>query len=225
VRVFTLGGWLTPRIARLREELGLTLLVSVNAPTVARMVLDQPLDALIVQGNESGGANGQFGTRQLFDLIAPTTAAPVVLAGGQWDGADLHRGLLLGAAGVQLGTRFFLCEESPLHPTIKQQLLQHNLKRPLTTALTPVTDTLQMRFVHWKPYKAALESGELQATFQDKERVFQLSAAFFRPQERPLLVYAGAAVYKLRAIQPAAEVLRELVAEYRALSARPLPAL
>ena len=225
VRVFTLGGWLSPRVARLREELGLKLLVSVNAPTVARMVLEHPLDALIVQGNESGGANGQFTTRQLFDLLAPTTAAPVLLAGGQWDGADLLRALQLGAAGIQLGTRFFLCQESPLHPTIKEQLLAFNLKRPLTTALTPVTDTLQMRFVAWKPWRAALESGELVTTFQDKERVFALSAAFFRPQERPLLVYAGAAVYKLRAIEPAAAIVRGIVEEYRALKERPLPAL
>lgn len=225
VQVFTLGGWLSPAVARLREELGLTLLVSVNAPTVARMVLEQRPDVLIVQGNESGGANGQFTTRQLFDLLAPTTDAPVVLAGGQWDGADLHAALLRGAAGIQLGTRFFLSEESPLDRSIKEQLLTHNLKRPLTTALTPVTDTLQMRFVAWKPYKTALESGELVATFQDKDKVFQLSAAFFRPQTRPLLVYAGAAVYKLRAIEPAAAILGAIRAEYRALTARALPAL
>ena len=226
VRLFTLGGWLTPRIAALREELELRLLVSVNAPTVARMVLEHPLDVLIVQGNESGGANGPFTTRQLFDLLQPTCpATPVVLAGGQWDGADLHRALLLGAAGIQLGTRFFLSADSPLHASIKRQLLEHNLKRPLTTALTPVSDTLQMRFVANKPYRTALDSGELVATFQDKERVFDLSAAFFRPQERPLLVYAGAGVYKLRAIQTAGEIVREVAQEYELLRATALPAL
>ena len=225
VKVFTLGGWLSPTVARLRDELGLTLLVSVNAPTVARMVMDQAPDVLIVQGNESGGANGQFTTRQLFELIAPTTRAPILLAGGQWDGADLHQALLLGAAGIQLGTRFFLCEESPLDRSIKEMLLAHNLKRPLTTALTPVTDTLHMRFVAWKPWKTALESGQLVATFQDKEQVFALSEAFFRRQEKPLLIYAGAGVWKLRAIEPAAAIVRGIVEEYRRLRARVLPDL
>jgi len=224
VRVFTLGGWLDARVAALKEEFGLTFLVSVNSPTVARMVADQPLDALIVQGNESGGANSHFTTRQLFELVAPAVEAPVVWAGGLWDGADLHRALLAGAAGIQLGTRFFFCEESPLHASIKAQLLRTNLKRPLTTALTPVTDTLNMRFVQNKPYKQGLADGTIRETFQDKEKVFALSEAFFAEQGRPLLIYAGAAAYKLREIEPAEGIMRSIEAEYSALAARELPA-
>lgn len=225
VRTFTLGGWNGQEVARLREELGLTVLVSVNSPTVARMVLDQPLDALIVQGNESGGANNHFTTRQLFDLVRPTTDLPVVLAGGQWDGADLLQALLLGAAGVQLGTRFFFAAESPLHPTIKAQVLDSNLKRPLTTTLTPVKDTLNMRFIANKAYKQAARAGRIEEVFNDKEQVFQLSQAFFAPQSGPLLLYAGTGVYRLRAIEPAGAIVASIVAEYRELAGRRLPTL
>jgi len=223
VRVFTLGGWFSDEVERLKEELGLTVLVSVNAPTVARMVVERPLDVLIVQGNESGGANNQFTTRQLFELVAPTVDAPVLLAGGQWDGADLHRALLLGAAGIQLGTRFFFSEESPLHPSIKEKVVDHNRRRPLTTALTPVTDTLNMRFIANKAYKQSLRSGAIRETFQDKEKVFALSEAFFAEQPRPPLIYAGTGVYKLDAVQPAGEVVREIVREYEALVGAELP--
>lgn len=223
VRVFTLGGWLDDRVAALKEEFGLTFLVSVNSPTVARMVADQPFDALIVQGNESGGANSHFTTRQLFDLVAPTVSQPVVWAGGLWDGADLHRALLAGAAGIQLGTRFFFCEESPLHPSIKAQLVRTNSKRPLTTALTPVTGTLNMRFVVNKPFKKGLTDGTIVETFQDKEKVFALSEAFFAEQARPLLIYAGAAAYKLKEVEPAAAILSSIEAEYAALRTQELP--
>ncbi|RMG16480.1 MAG: nitronate monooxygenase, partial [Planctomycetota bacterium] len=71
VRVFALGGWFGERVAALKEELGLTVLVSVNSPTVARTIEGRPYDVLIVQGNESGGANNRFTTQQLFDLLAP----------------------------------------------------------------------------------------------------------------------------------------------------------
>ncbi len=224
VRMFTLGGWLSDEVARLKEEHGLTLLVSVNSPTAARLVEGRPYDVLIVQGNESGGANSHFTTRQLFDLLAPTVDVPVVLAGGQWDGADLHRALLLGAAGVQLGTRFFFSEESPLHRSIKEQVIKTNRTRPLTTTLTPVTETLNMRFIANKAYKQANRSGEVQQIFQDKERVFALSEAFFAEQRGPVLIYSGAAVYKLSAIEPCAAILAGIEAEYRALASQTLPA-
>lgn len=227
VRTFTLGGWFSEPMARLKEELGLTVLVSVNAPTVARMIADRPYDALIVQGNESGGANSHYGTEQLFDLVRPVAraGAPILWAGGQWDGGDLLRALLRGAAGIQLGTRFFFSEESPLHPSIKAQVLDSHLKRPMTTALTPVNDTLCMRFITNKAYKTALKAGEIEKIFQDKERVWALSRAFFEENTRPLLIYAGTGVYKLRAIQPCREIVDEIVGEYEALAARRLPSL
>jgi len=224
VRCFALGGWYSARVAELKAELGLTILVSVNAPTVARMVLDRPVDVLIVQGNESGGANGAFTTRQLFELLRAQTSAQVLLAGGQWDGLDLHDALLRGAAGIQLGTRFFFAEESPLHPSIKQQVLNHNLKRPLTTALTPVKDTLNMRFVANKAYRQARKANSIPEIFQDKEQVFSLSEAFWEEQAKPVLIYAGTGLYKLQAIQPCAEILGEIRRDYARARATELPA-
>ena len=223
VKVFTLGGWCTDEVAKLKEEHGLTLLVSVNSPTVARMLEGQPVDVLIVQGNESGGANSQFTTRQLFDLIAPTVDAPVMLAGGQWDGADLHQALLIGAAGIQLGTRFFFCEESPLHPSIKEQVLNHNLKRPLTTTLSPVTSTLNMRFIGNKAFRNAAKTDAIQEIFQDKEKVFALSEAFFEQQAKPVLIYSGTGIYKLDAIETAAQILDGIRADYGRLAQTELP--
>lgn len=221
VKMFTLGGWFSAEVAELKEELGLKILVSVNSPTVGRMVEERPLDALIVQGNESGGANNRFTTRQLFELLRSSFDAPILLAGGQWDGADLHQALLIGAAGVQLGTRFFFSEESPLHASIKQQVIASNSKRPLTTTLAPVTDTLNMRFIHNKAFKKANRSGEVQEIFQDKEKVFALSKAFFQEQTKPQLIYAGTGVYKLKEL----ETSQTIVEEYSTLAGATLPTL
>jgi enoyl-[acyl-carrier protein] reductase II len=225
IKVFTLGGWFSEEMARLKAELGLTVLVSVNAPTVARLIAERPYDALIVQGNESGGANSHFTTEQLFELVRPIARAgtPILWAGGQWDGLDLLRALLRGAAGVQLGTRFFFSEESPLHPSIKAQTLDYNKKRPLTTTLTAVNDTLNMRFITNKAFKTASEQGEVQKIFQDKERVFDLSRAFFEKNERPLLIYAGTGVYKLKAIEPCRAIIDGIMREYEEATRRQVP--
>lgn len=223
VTCFTLGGWFSEQVAALKEAHGLTILVSVNSPTVARMVEERPLDVLIVQGNESGGANSHFTTRQLYELIQPTIpSVPVLLAGGQWDGLDLQRALLLGAAGVQLGTRFFFCSDSPLHMSIKTKVASSN--RPTTTTLVPVSETLNMRFITNKPFKAANKSGRIQEIFQDKEQVYSLSEVFYDEHKKPPLLYAGTGIHKLREIQTAAEVIDDVISGYERLQQTDLPA-
>ncbi|HBP21079.1 MAG TPA: hypothetical protein DEA08_25245 [Planctomycetes bacterium] len=224
VKCFTLGGWFSKEVEELKAEHDLTVLVSVNSPTVARMIEERPYDALIVQGNESGGANNAFTTRQLYDLIAPLATAPVVLAGGQWDGVDLHQALVLGAGGIQLGTRFFFCSDSPLHPSIKEKVLDYNSKRPLTTTLTQVSSTLNLRFIANKAFKKADQSGEITEIFNDKERVFALSAAYAEEQRKPVLLYAGTGVYKLSEMESAAQIVESVAAGYREAAGAELPA-
>lgn len=224
VKVFALGGWFSAEVEELKAKHGLKILVSVNSPTVFRFIEERPYDALIVQGNESGGANNQFTTRQLFELVGPQAQAPVLLAGGQWDGLDLHHALSLDAGGIQLGTRFFFSSDSPLHTSIKESTIERNAKRPLTTSLAEVSGTLNMRFIANKPYKQALQSGEIREIFSDKERVYALSEAFFAEQSKPLLIYSGTGIYKLKSLQGAGEIVREVMDEYAAASARTLPA-
>lgn len=215
VKIFALGGWCNAEAAALKAEHDLTLLVSVNNPTLARSVANQPVDALIAQGNESGGANGAFTTRQLFDALrAQHPDTPIVPAGGLWDGFDLLTYRTLGAPAIQLGTRFFFCADSPLDDSIKQRVIEQGAKRPPVTQLVPVGPSLQMRFLVNKPFKTAFKRGELPELFSDKERVFDLSAAFFEPQEKSLLMYAGAGVHKLTRLETAAEVVESVVAEH-----------
>ncbi|RMG09779.1 MAG: hypothetical protein D6731_18975, partial [Planctomycetota bacterium] len=114
-------------------------------------------------------------------------------------------------------------EESPLHPSIKEKVVSYNRKRPLTTTLTPVTDTLNMRFIHNKAYRRALASGQIVETFQDKEKVFALSEAFGREHAQPPLIYAGTGVYKLRAVEPCARIIEDILTEYRRLAELELP--
>ena len=62
-----------------------------------------------------------------------------------------------------------------------------------------------MRFIHNKAFRKASKTGEIQEIFQDKEKVFALSEAFWEENARPLLIYAGTGVYKLSELETSAQ--------------------
>lgn len=81
-------------------------------------------DALVVEGMEAGGHVGQQTTMALMENVLPQiTKIPVLVAGGISDGRALAAALLMGAEGVQIGSRFLLTTECPAHPAAKQAII------------------------------------------------------------------------------------------------------
>ncbi len=122
-----LAGGLPPAraLARLREAGAKTL---AFAPTVAiaRKLVRSGVDALIVEGTEAGGHVGPVATQVLAQEILPAVAGdvPVFVAGGIGHGAMIAAYLEMGAAGVQLGTRFVCAHESIAHPAFKRAFIR-----------------------------------------------------------------------------------------------------
>ena len=81
-------------------------------------------DAIVVEGMEAGGHIGVLTTMALMTQVIPEVGIPVVMAGGIADGRGLAAALLMGAAGVQMGTRFLVAEECNVHPKMKEKLLE-----------------------------------------------------------------------------------------------------
>ena len=73
---------------------------------------------------EAGGHIGVLTTMALMTQVIPEVGLPVVMAGGIADGRGLAAALLMGAAGVQMGTRFLVAEECNVHPKMKEKLLE-----------------------------------------------------------------------------------------------------
>ncbi len=118
----------------LRELKAADVVVIGTATTVREAVeLEQAgVDAIVGQGSEAGGHRGMFlgpadsdsiGTMALIPQIADAVKLPVIAAGGIMDGRGLAAALMLGAAGVQLGTAFLTCPESGAHPEHKAAIL------------------------------------------------------------------------------------------------------
>ena len=81
-------------------------------------------DALIVTGHEAAAHGADATSLVLIPLVTSLVKVPVIAAGGFYDGRGLAAALSLGAAGVSMGTRFILTQESPVHDNFKQLCLK-----------------------------------------------------------------------------------------------------
>lgn len=80
--------------------------------------------ALIAEGGESGGHVGELTTMVLVPQICDATRLPVIAAGGIADGRGFAAALMLGACGVQMGTRFLSAEECSIHSSYKEKIIK-----------------------------------------------------------------------------------------------------
>jgi len=115
-------------------------------------------DVIVVEGYEAAGINSnlELTTFTLIPQVVDAVSVPVVAAGGIGDGRGLAAAFMLGAAGVQMGTRFIATKEMPVHPTYKQRLLD------ATDAETVILGRSvgQVRRVLQSPYASSLLADE-----------------------------------------------------------------
>ena len=103
--------------------------------SIAEMLVRIGTDALVIEGSEAGGHIGPVSTSVLAEQILPTIRkVPVFTAGGIATGRLMMHFLMMGAAGVQLGTRFAVAEESIAHPNFKQLMIKAKAKDAIPTA-------------------------------------------------------------------------------------------
>ena len=103
---------------------GVKVIPVVPSVKLAKRVEEKGADAIVVEGMEAGGHIGVLTTMSLMTQVIPEVGIPVVMAGGIADGRGMAAALLMGAAGVQMGTRFLVAEECNVHPKMKEKLLE-----------------------------------------------------------------------------------------------------
>ena len=104
---------------------------------LAKRVAAAGADAMVAEGMEAGGHIGVLTTMALMTEILPEVKeVPVLVAGGFADGRGLAAALLMGAGGVQMGTRFLVAEECSVHMNMKQKLIEAIDTDTIVTGLT-----------------------------------------------------------------------------------------
>ncbi|MEJ8302752.1 nitronate monooxygenase [Saccharibacillus sacchari] len=117
------------------KQAGMTIIATATTVDEAVQAEQSGCDAIVAQGSEAGGHRGTFDTTDrrmganigimaLVPQIVDRVQVPVIAAGGIMDGRGLAASLMLGAAGVQMGTRFLTSQESGAHSVYKQALLK-----------------------------------------------------------------------------------------------------
>ena len=103
---------------------GVKVIPVVASVAMAKLMERSGADAVIAEGTESGGHIGSITTMCLVPQVADAVKIPVIAAGGIGDGRGFAASFMLGAEGVQLGTRFVVAKESIVHANYKEKVLK-----------------------------------------------------------------------------------------------------
>ena len=174
----------------------------------ARAARDAGCDLVIVQGTEAGGhVRGTVGLLPLLDAVQAAVELPIVAAGGIGTGRAMAAALAAGADGVRVGTRFLAATEASAHPDYVDALIRAGADDTvLTTAFGEGWPDAPHRVL-----RSCVEAGEALGDAQSWAPLWPTAADTGRIDARAL--YAGQSVAGVRHRQPAAAIVRELVAE------------
>jgi len=110
---------------RTLKDAGVTVVHVVSSGKFAKKAEDAGCDAVVAEGFEAGGHNGkeETTTMVLVPAVVEAVKIPVIAAGGIATGRQMLAAMILGAEGVQMGTRFVASEESSSHPLFKNRVI------------------------------------------------------------------------------------------------------
>ena len=106
------------------KEAGIKVIPVVPSVALAKRMEKSGADAVIAEGTESGGHIGENTTMCLVPQVVDAVSIPVIAAGGIADGRGMAASFMLGAEGVQIGTRFLASEECQIHPVFKDLVIK-----------------------------------------------------------------------------------------------------
>lgn len=121
--VATGAGDPSPFIEELHAK-GILVIPVVPSVSLAKMMEKKGVDAVVAEGMESGGHIGMLTTMALVPQVVDAVDIPVIAAGGIGDGRGVAAAFMLGAVGVQMGTRFLTTTESEVHRNFKDAVLK-----------------------------------------------------------------------------------------------------
>ena len=199
----------------------------LQATTVAQAVAGAELgiDVIIAQGSEAGGYGGSVSTMplvpQVVDAVAPV---PVVAAGGIFDGRGLAAALMLGAVGVNMGTRFLASPEAPIDERWRQMILdarsEDTVKAEIWNAIYPITGegnfgtvlrSLRTPFI--EEWNHRLEEARARRT----ELTAEVEAAYASGLPREYVATAGQGAGAITDVLPVVEIMRRSIKEAEAV--------
>ncbi len=195
---------------------GVKCLPVVPNVKLAHRLQDAGADAIVVEGMEAGGHDGKITLMALLENVLPEIEIPVVAAGGIVDGRGIAAALLMGASGVQIGTRFLLAKECHIHPKAQEAIISACDTDSVVTGFTTRDTVRGLRNAFSENYLKREYSGAPQEELNDLSRGTYRKAVIDGDTENGF-VLAGMSLTHLTRVQPVSEIIEEMVsvAEHR----------
>ena len=154
-------------IAKMKEA-GIKVVPVVANLALATRVERAGADAVVAEGTEAGGHIGENTTMVLVPQVVDAVEIPVIAAGGIADGRGIAAAFMLGAEGVQIGTRFVVTEEAQVHENYKECIMK---ARDIDSRVTGRSTGHPVRALRNKMTKEYLEKEQAGATFEELEHL------------------------------------------------------
>jgi enoyl-[acyl-carrier protein] reductase II len=222
------GGLPPPGAIERIKGTGAKLICFAPALALAKKLIRSGVDALVIEGMEAGGHIGPVSTSVLAQEILPEVAAeiPVFVAGGIGRGGAIAGYLEMGAAGVQLGTRFVCAHECIAHPNFKKAFIRASARDAIPSVqIDPRLPVIPVRALKNKEMEAFSAKQREVASLLDQgsiemaEAQLQIEHYWAGALRRAVIdgdvetgsVMAGQSVGMVKQEQPVAEIIQELV--------------
>ncbi len=196
------------------KDAGITVYHAVPTVDAAMKCVDAGIDGLVVEGGEGGGFKNpeEVSTLVLLQAIRQRSDVPMIAAGGICDGRGMAAAFALGAEGIQMGTRFVSCAESPVHI---------NYKNAIISAKETGTLVLNKKST---PCIRALKSGRTLAIYEEGVMSFEamkgIRTLYFDGDMEAAPALAGQSAGLIESIKTAQEIIDETVSGFFEITAR-----
>ncbi len=170
IKVITTGAGNPAKYMPAFKKAGIKVIPVVASVAYAKKMEQIGADAIVVEGMEAGGHIGKITSMALIPQVTSTIKIPVIAAGGFGDGRGLAAALMLGASGIQVGTRFVVADESNAHDNFKNKIIKSS---DIDTVITGQITGHPVRVLRNKLTKEYLlaEKEETSKTTPDLERL------------------------------------------------------
>ena len=212
VAVVTTGAGNPSRYMDLWKSAGIKVIPVVPSVAMAKLMTRLGASAVIAEGGESGGHVGELTTMVLVPLICDATDLPVIAAGGIADGRGVAAAMMLGACGVQMGTRFLSAAECGIHPVYKEKILKAGDLCTMVTGKRLGHPVRSLRTAFARDYSKA-EYGGMPDDELEALGVGALRKAVQEGDLQKGCFLSGQVAAMVHQEQPAAEIVRSVIEE------------
>jgi enoyl-[acyl-carrier protein] reductase II len=196
------------------HDAGITVYHAVPTVETAMKCVDAGIDGLVVEGAEGGGFKNpeEVSTLVLLQAIRERTDIPLIAAGGICDGRGMAAAFALGAEGIQMGTRFVSCAESPVHANYKQAIID---ARETGTLVLNKLSTPCIRALKSERTKAIHAAGVMPA-----DALRGILDLYFGGDMEAAPALAGQSAGLIHGVKTAQAIIDDTVAEFFAITQR-----